>query len=82
MEGRDVMLVLFGHPKNTRGTGSFFTMLDPFSYLSVTQGLAKEPIAFSPGAKFQLTYLLTVYSENKPREVIQRRSELWAKERQ
>jgi len=81
MEGRDVMLVLFGHPKNIRGTGSFFSMLDPFSYLSVTQGLDKAPLEYSAGDKFQVSYLLAVYPENKPRDFIQQRNERCEKER-
>ena len=37
MDGRDVMLVMFGRPDNARGDAAFFTMLDPFAYLSATQ---------------------------------------------
>jgi hypothetical protein len=80
MDGRDVMLVMFGRPDNARGEGSFFTMLDPFAYLSVTQRLDKQPLEYAPGDKFTLRYLLTVYSENKSPEFIRRRSELWEKE--
>jgi hypothetical protein len=80
MDGRDVMLVMFGRADNARGEGTFFTMLDPFAYLSVTQGLDKQPLEYAPGDKFTLSYLLTVYSENKSPEFIRRRCELWEKE--
>ena len=81
MDGREVMLVLCGRPANARGDGFFFSMLDPFAYLSATQGVDKEPLEYSAGDKFSLSYLLTVYSENKPLEFVRRRCELWEKER-
>ena len=81
MDGRAVMLVMFGRPDNAHGDGTFFTMLDPFAYLSVTQGIDKQPLEYSAGDKFTLSYLLTVYSENKPAEFIRHRYEQWEKER-
>jgi hypothetical protein len=81
MGGRDLLLVLFGRAENPAGDSLFFTMLDPFAYLSATQGLDQKPLEYTAGDKFSLSYLLTVYSENKPAEFITRRSELWEKER-
>jgi hypothetical protein len=81
MEGRAVMLVMFGRTDNTRGDGNFFTMLDPFAYLAVTQGLDKKPLEYAAGDKFSLSYLLTVYSEDKSPEFIRHRCERWEKER-
>jgi len=81
MDGHEVMLALFGRPDNARGDAVFFTMLDPFAYLSATQGLDKKPLEYSAGDKFSLSYLLAVYSENKAPEFLQRRCERWAKER-
>jgi len=81
MDGRDVMLVLCGRPDNARGDGFFFSMLDPFAYLSATQGVDKKPLEYSAGDKFNLSYLLTVHSENKPPEFVRQRYERWAKER-
>jgi hypothetical protein len=81
MDGRAVMLVMFGRTDNARGDGNFFTMLDPFAYLSVTQGLDKKPLEYSAGDKFTLSYLLTVYSEDKSLEFIRHRYERWEKER-
>ena len=81
MDGREVMLAMFGSPKNARGDTAFYTMLDPFAYLSAAQALDKAPLEYSAGDKFNLSYLLTVYSANKPPEFIRQRSELWEKER-
>lgn len=77
---RDIMLVLFGHPRNTPGIGRFFTMTEAFAYLSATQGLDENPIQYTAGQKFRLRYLLTVYPAHKDWEFIQQRSELWQKQ--
>ncbi len=79
--GHEVMLVLFGSAKNARGDASFFTMLEPFAYLSATQGLDKAPLEYSARDKFKLSYLLTLYTENKPREFTQQRYERWQKQK-
>jgi hypothetical protein len=75
--GQDVMLVLFGNTNNAHGDAKFFTMRDPFAYLTATQGLDKEPLEYSSGAKFKLNYLLAVYTQNQPRDFIQQRYERW-----
>jgi hypothetical protein len=72
MGGRPVMLVMFGDAR-------YFTMLDPFAYLSATQGLDRKRLEYAEGAKFKLSYLLTVYSEHKPTPFITRRAEAWEK---
>jgi hypothetical protein len=77
--GRNIMLVLFGHSENVHGHGKFFTMTEPFAYLAATQGLDQQPLEYQAGDKFRVRYLLTVFSENKPREFIERRAESWQK---
>jgi len=81
MDGRDVMLIMFGRPENARGDTAFYTMLDPFAYLSATQGLDKQPLEYAAGDKFSLSYLLTVYSAKKSPGFIAQRSQRWEKER-
>jgi hypothetical protein len=81
MGGRDVMLVMFGRKENAHGDAAFFTMLDPFAYLSAAQGLDKQPLEYAAGDPFTLRYLLAVYSDNKPPEFIHRRCESWEKDR-
>ena len=81
MNGREVMVVMFGRTDNARGDSRFFTMLDAFAYLSATQGLDKQPLEYAAGDKFKLSYLVTVYPENKTEEFIRSRCERWEKER-
>ncbi len=79
IEGRELTVALFGHPANAHNTGPFFSLLEPFAYMSVTQNLEKEPLQYSAGDKFQLRYQLAVYAENKSRQFIQQRYERWEK---
>ena len=75
--GRDITVALFGQPSPTRGLPLFFTMVQPFTYLSVTQGLDKTPIEYSAGNEFQLEYLLVIYPRRCEPEFIQRRYQVW-----
>jgi hypothetical protein len=77
MDGRDIMLALFGDPRLAPADAPFFSMLDRFAYMSATQALDNKPLEFSAGDKFSLDYLLAVYSAHKPREFIQQRYEGW-----
>ena len=45
------------------------------------KALDKKPLEYAAGDKFSLSYLLTVYSEDKPPEFIRHRCERWEKER-
>jgi len=77
LAGHPVMLALFGRPQNPGGDTLFFTMLDPFAYLSATQGLDKKPLEYGQGAKFKLSHLLAVYSDNQSGDFLQQRYSLW-----
>ncbi len=46
-EGKPVTVAVFDHPANVRHPATWFTMLDPFSYLCVTLGLHHEPLKLS-----------------------------------
>ena len=80
IDGHEVMLAMFGRSDNPRGDSAFFTMLDPFAYLSATQGLDKKPLEYSAGDSFTLNYLLAVYSEPKSSEFIRHRYHQWEKQ--
>ena len=80
IQGRDHTLVLMGQPANA-GVTHFFTMLKPFTYLSVTQNLEKAPLEYNRGDPFELDYLLLVYPDKRPAEQIEARHGRWLKER-
>ena len=79
VEGREVMMALFSRSSN-KGEPRFFTMLNPFAYLSVTQNLEKQPLEYSMGDSFAVDYLLTVYSEQKSSQFLNERQQRWEKE--
>jgi hypothetical protein len=79
VNGRNAMAALFSLPAN-EGDPRFFTMLNPFTYLSVTQNLEKQPLDYAAGAKFSIRYLLTVYDENKTSAFLNGRYARWVKE--
>lgn len=75
-ENRKTTVALFSTPSNT-GDARFFTMLNPFGYLSITQNLEKKPLTYSPGEKFAVRYLLTIYSEEKGADFLNKRYIEW-----
>ncbi len=57
-QGTDpVMAAVFASPKNA-GESRFFSMLNPFAYLSATQGLDEKPLTYQRGEAFRLDYLV------------------------
>ena len=73
---RTATATLFGTPSN-RGEARFFSMLNPFAYLSVTQNLEKQAIEYSEGERFSIRYLLAVYAEEKSAEFLNNRYARW-----
>lgn len=72
-------VVLFGLPANA-GETRFFSMANPFTYLSVTQNLEKRPIHCAPGEKFELNYLVVVSGRELTQEQTEARYQRWLKE--
>ena len=81
MNGQPVTVALFGDPANAGGDAKYFTMREPFAYLSATQGLDKAPLEHAAGAKFRLRYLLTVSSDFKTPSLLAQRYDEWLKAR-
>jgi hypothetical protein len=75
--GRPATFAIAGHPSNARGDATYFSMLTPFSYLSATQSLDKEPLTYRQGDKFQLKYLVLTYPQPAPSEALRERISGW-----
>lgn len=73
---RPITLALMADPANP-GESRFFTMLEPFTYLSATQGLDREPLEYQPCERFRLRFLLVVWSEAKSADFVQGRCATW-----
>lgn len=73
------MVALFDRSSNS-GETRFFTMLNAFAYLAVTQNLEKKPLEYDSGESFEIDYLLCVYSEPKLEGFLEDRYRQWEKE--
>ena len=76
---RQPMVALFDRSSNP-GETRFFTMLNAFAYLAVTQNLEENPLEYDTGESFEIDYLLCVYSAPKSVDFLQERYQQWAKE--
>jgi len=59
LEGKPVTLFIIT-PNSVKGRSIFFSMTDPFAYLSATQGINKEPLTYQSGERFSIRYLIIV----------------------
>lgn len=57
--GKPVTIAMFTHP-DVAGKSVYFSMIDPFAYLSATQGINKEPLVYSKGDNFTIRYLVVI----------------------
>jgi len=61
VDGKPVTVAMFSHPSNKPAV-TWFTMKDPFAYLSATLKLHKEPITLGAGQQLLcLTYAIAVW---------------------
>lgn len=72
----EVSVALFGFPSNA-GETRFFSMRNPFTYLSVTQNLEEHPLEYASGARFEVRYRIGVYSRALTAEELNRRCGRW-----
>jgi len=77
MNGRDLTVALLGQPEGMGGPQRFFSMLNPFAYISVTQALDQQPVKRAAGATFSLRYLLLIYGVDKSRTALSDRFDTW-----
>ena len=77
--GREVTVVMCNTPRNP-GPSRFFSMLNPFTYLSATQSWSRKPQVYRAGQSFTLQYLVLVYPEAPSRRALEQRYARWVKE--
>jgi len=61
VDGDDVTVAMFGHPSNPRHPTTWFTMTEPFAYLSATLGLHEEPLKLVEGNRLDLRYAVVLW---------------------
>lgn len=55
-DGKPVTVAMFDHPDNPRHPAWWFTMLTPFSYMSATLNLHRDPLKMTGGEPVHLRY--------------------------
>ena len=76
--GDPVTVILFGNPTNP-GETRFFSMNNPFTYLSVTQNIELRPLNYRSGERFDLNYLLLLYDGERNSADLDKRYHQWLK---
>jgi hypothetical protein len=75
--GRACTVALFHHPDNA-GKPRVFSMVNPFAYLSATQGLDEAPLEYGSGDRFTVQHLLTVTPRRLSDSALERRLQVWS----
>ena len=60
-EGEPVTVAMFCHPDNLRHPTHWFTMSNPFAYLSATMNLHREPLKIASGEPLKLRYAVALW---------------------
>lgn len=76
-EGAPVTWAMFDHPDNPRHPAWWFTMQDPFSYMSATLNLHREPLEVLQGTPLVLTYGVAVWDGHVSKEQIEAAYQQW-----
>lgn len=74
-----VTVAIFDHPSNLRHPARIFTMLEPFSYMSATLNLWKEPFMLKSGQPLDLKYGVAAWDGKIDKEQIENTYQQWLK---
>jgi hypothetical protein len=79
VDDKPVTFAMFDHPQNLRHPNKMFTMLMPFSYLSVTYNLWKEPYELKAGSPLDLRYGVAVWDGKVAANQVEATYRAWVK---
>lgn len=77
VNGQDITVACLGKPVEKGVPQKFFTMLDPFAYVSATQGLDLVTRDHAAGDHWTVSYLVLVYSGARSPEALEQRYRSW-----
>ncbi|UCD48706.1 MAG: PmoA family protein [Phycisphaerales bacterium] len=77
VDGDEVTIAMFGHPDNPRGPTTWFTMAQPFAYLSATLGLHEKSLEIVEGKPLKLRYAVVLWDRPVESEEIERLYQQW-----
>ncbi|HNQ91043.1 MAG TPA: PmoA family protein [Verrucomicrobiota bacterium] len=75
--GRPATLAITGGPANAGGPPVFFSMHQPFAYLSATQALDRQTLTRRRGERWTLDYRVVVYPDVRSASELARSAEAW-----
>lgn len=80
IDGKPVTVAIFDAPANPRHPALWFTMNQPFAYLSATMDLWRQPLVLQPGMKLDLQYGVAAWDGEIGAETIEQAYQEWAKQ--
>lgn len=78
-EAGPVTVAAFDHPKNERHPATWYTMEDPFAYVSNTLNLAKKPLTVRAGKPLVLRYATAVWDGHVESSRVDRLYRRWSR---
>ncbi len=78
VDGKPVTVAMFDHPDNAR-PATWFTMAEPFAYLSATLRLHEKPLIAAANSPLALQYGIAAWDGHASREVIESMYQTWIK---
>lgn len=73
-------IAFFGAPSHPGGEPMFFSMKQPFAYISATQALDKTPVVHKAGETWSVDYLVATYPEAASAGALKERAARFAAE--
>ena len=80
-DGKDVTVAMFDHPANERYPATWFTMKEPFAYLSATLALHEPAVGglkLEPGKPLVLRYAVALWDGKAKTDEIEKVHKFWA----
>ncbi len=77
-DGKPVTIAIFDHPDNPRHPATWFTMEEPFAYLSATLNLYDEPLKLNSGQSLVLCYGAALWDGKVEADQIDKLSKAWS----
>lgn len=77
IQGKPVTVAMLDHPENTRYPATWFTMAEPFAYLSATMALHEEPLTVKAGQTLSLCYGVVVWDGMKEPAQVEQMYQRW-----
>ena len=77
-DGKPVTIAMFDHPDNERHPATWFTMDEPFAYLSATLGLHKEQLKVTASKPLVVRYGVALWDGQVQPEQIDKLYKRWA----